>query len=253
MMSARQRKYLPLVIRLAVIAIFIAIWDFSVRFGWIDPLFLATPLDTLEHLVPVTEHAAPDLAITLTTFLSAFVAGVFFALAIGFAIGFSNYSRKMLLPLFALGVTIPKVTLLPLFILWFGIAQTPVIVFGALSGFFPMVINVMTAGGEVKPNQVLLAKAMGFGPLQIFRKVTLPAMLPVLVSGLFYACNASMMGVFIVELALARHGLGAVVHDLAVTFQTADMYAAVLLTASITVAINMALWYAARYFGRWRY
>ena len=252
-MSARRGRYLPLAIRLAAIAIFAAIWDLAVRLAWIDPLFLAPPLETLAHLVPVAEHAAPDLAVTLTAFLGAFVAGVFFALAFGFAIGLSNYSRKMMLPLLALGVTIPKVTLLPLFILWFGIAQTPVIVFGALSGFFPMVINVMAAGGEVKPNQVLLAKAMGFGPLRIFRKVTLPAMLPVLISGLFYACNASMMGVFIVELALARQGLGAVVHDLAVTFQTADMYAAVLLTASITVAINMALWHAARYFGRWRY
>ena len=118
--------------------------------------------------MPVTKHAAPDLAFTLTAFLSAFVAGVFFALAIGFAICLSNYSRKMLLPLLVLGVTIPKVTLLPLFILWFGIAQTPIIVFGALSGFFPMVINVMTAGSEVKPNQILLAKAMGFGPLADF-------------------------------------------------------------------------------------
>jgi len=253
MMERRARKYLPLAIRLLAIAIFIAVWDLAVRLGWIDPLFLASPLETIEHLVPVTAHAAPDLAATLIAFGTAFVTGVLFALAIGFAISLSNYSRQVLLPLLVLGVTIPKVTLLPLFILWFGIAQTPVIVFGALSGFFPMVVNVMTAAGEVKPNQILLAKAMGFGSLQIFWKVTLPAMLPVLISGLFYACNASMMGVFIVELALARHGLGAVVHDLAVTFQTADMYAAVLLTASITVAINMALWYAARYFGRWRY
>jgi ABC-type nitrate/sulfonate/bicarbonate transport system permease component len=61
-----------------------------------------------------------------------------------------------------------------------------------------------------------------------------------------------MMGIVIVELALARHGLGVVVHSYAITFQTADLYAAVILTASITVAINMALWYMARYFGRWR-
>ena len=186
------------------------------RLGWIDPLFLARRSTRLERLVAVTESAAPDLAITLTSFFSAFITGVVCALAIGFAISLSDYSRKMLLPLLVLGVTIPKVTLLPLFILWFGIAQTPIIVFGALSGFFPMVVNVVTAAAEVKPNQLLLAKAMGFGRFQIFRKVTLPAMLPVLVSGLFYACNASMMGVFIVELALARHGLGAFVHDLAV-------------------------------------
>ena len=58
-MSARQRKYLPLAIRLAAIAIFIAIWDLAVRLGWIDPLFLATPLDTIEHLVPVRNTPRP--------------------------------------------------------------------------------------------------------------------------------------------------------------------------------------------------
>jgi hypothetical protein len=46
--------------------------------------------------------------------------------------------------------------------------------------------------------------------------------------------------------------MGANVHDLAMTFRTADMYAAVVLTAGMTVLINMALWYIARYFGRWR-
>ena len=251
-MTRRAEKRLALAIRTAVIVLFILVWYLAVRLGWIDPLFLASPLDTVERLWPVTIKAAPDLYATLTSFTAAFVTGVVCALAVGFAISLSDYSRKVLLPLLVLGVTIPKVTLLPLFILWFGIAQTPIIVYGALSGFFPMVVNVLTAASEVKPNQVLLAQAMGFGRFQIYRKVIFPAMLPVLISGLFYACNASMMGVFIVELALARHGLGAFVHDLAVTFRTADMYAAVLLTASITVVINMALWYAARYFGRWR-
>ncbi|MGH7090299.1 MAG: ABC transporter permease, partial [Stellaceae bacterium] len=126
------------------------------------------------------------------------------------------------------------------------------IVFGALAGFFPMSINVISAGAEVKQSQLLLARAMGYGRMQTYRKVVFPAMLPALSSGLFYACNSSMMGIFIVELALARHGLGALVEDLATTFQTADLYAAVILTASIAIAVNMALWHAARYFGRWR-
>jgi ABC-type nitrate/sulfonate/bicarbonate transport system permease component len=253
-MAARGHdRHLALAIRTAAILLFIAIWYLAVRLEWIDPMFLASPQDTLRHLIPVTRKAAPDLYATLTSFSVAFVTGVAGALLVGFVISLSDYNRKVFLPLLVLGVTIPKVTLLPLFILWFGIEQVPIIVFGALSGFFPMVINVMTATGEVKPNQILLAKAMGFNRLQIYRKVIFPAMLPVLTSGLFYACNASMMGVFIVELALARHGLGAFVHDLAMTFRTADMYAAVVLTASITVTINMALWYAARYFGRWRF
>ena len=171
---------------------------------------------------------------------------------IGFAISLSGYTYRVFMPLLVLGVALPKVTLLPLFILWFGIEQTTIIVYAALSGFFPMIVNVMAASLEVKPSQVLLAKAMGYGTIRTYAKVIFPAMLPVLASGLFYACNSSMMGVFIVELALARFGLGALVKDLAMTFKTAELYAAVVLTASITVVISMALWYTARYFDRWR-
>ncbi len=245
-------KHLPLVIRTGAIVAFLIVWELAVRWEWIDSLFLAGPIEAMREIVPVTLAAIPDIAATLTEFAAAFASGVAAAILIGFAINQSPYAYKVFTPLFALGVSIPKVTLLPLFLLWFGIGKPPIIVFGALSGFFPMILNVMAAASEVKPNQLLLAKAMGFGKVQIFRKVTLPSMLPVLSSGFYYACNASMMGVFIVELALARHGLGVVVHGYAVTFKTADLYAAVIVTASITVIINMALWYMARYFGRWR-
>jgi len=239
-------------IRTGAILLFLVGWDLVVRLGWIDPMFLAGPLQTLAALVPVTIQVAPDLAATFGAFAAAFVAGVLAAVLLGVPISLSGYAYKVLMPVLALGVTVPKVTLLPLFILWFGIEKTPIVVYGALSGFFPMIINVMASIREIKPNQIMLAQALGYGPVEICRKVMLPAMLPVLSSGLFYACNAAMMGVFIVELALARHGLGAVIHDFAMTFQAAELYAAVTLTAAITVAINLALWYAARYFGRWR-
>ena len=241
-----------LFIRAGTILLLLVGWDLSVRLGWIDSMFLAGPLQTAADLIPVTKLVAPDLLATLSAFAAAFVASVLLAVVLGVAISLSGFAYKVLMPVLVLGVTIPKVTLLPLFILWFGIEKTTIIVYGALSGFFPMIVNVMASTVEIKPNQILLAKAMGCGRIAICRKVMLPAMLPVLSSGLFYACNASMMGVFIVELALARHGLGAVVHDYAMTFQTTGLYATVVLTASITVAINLALWYAARYFGRWR-
>ena len=237
---------------MAAIILFLVAWDLSVRLQWVDPLFLAGPLETLSQLVPVARAASVDLFTTLISFIAAFIIGVLAAVALGMLINMSEYARKVFMPLLALGVTIPKVTLIPLFLLWFGIDRTPVVVFAALSGFFPMIVNVMAGVSDVKPGQILLAKAMGCGRFQIFRKVVFPAMLPVLSSGSFYACNAAMMGVFIVELAQSRHGLGAVVHDYAVTFKTPELYAAVTLTASIAIAINMALWYLARYIDRWR-
>jgi NitT/TauT family transport system permease protein len=246
------RNWAPLAIRTGFVLLVVLLWDFSVRFGWIDSLFLASPMATADKFPATTRTALPHLYATLTTFAVAFVSGVLLAGAFGFAITLSGYAYKVFMPLLVLGVTIPKVTLLPLFVLWFGIEKTTIIVYGALSAFFPMIVNVMAASLEVKPSQLVLARAMGCGKVQTFTKVIFPAMLPVLSSGCFYACNAALMGVFIVELALSRFGMGALVHDLAVTFRTPELYAAVLLTAGITVAINMALWYTARHFGKWR-
>jgi NitT/TauT family transport system permease protein len=250
--TVASRPFLSLMIQVGVIVLFLLIWELSVRLGWIDSLFLAGPIDTLVNLAPTTRLAIPYLYATLTGFAVAFGLGVALAMILGFALNISRYAYATFMPLLVVGVTIPKVTLLPLFVLWFGIEKTTVIVYAALSAFFPMIVNVAAAGLEVKPNQILLARAMGYNHLQVYRKVIFPAMLPILASGLFYACNAAMMGVFIVELALSRFGMGALIHDLAVTFRTAELYAAVLLTAAITAAINMALWYLARHFGRWR-
>lgn len=247
----RERR-LALLIRIVAILAFLVLWEVATRLGWIDRLFLAGPVEAVLQLGAVARASAADIVATLVEFGTAFSIGVALAVVLGFAINHSPYATQVFKPLLVLGVSVPKVTLLPLFLLWFGIDKTPIIIFGALSGFFPMIVNVMAASAEVKPNQLLLARAMGYGSLDILRKVTLPAMLPVLSSGMFYACNAAMMGVFLVELGIARQGLGVVVQGYAVTFQTPDLYAALILTASITVAINMALWYAARYFGRWR-
>jgi ABC-type nitrate/sulfonate/bicarbonate transport system permease component len=115
-----------------------------------------------------------------------------------------------------------------------------------------MVVNVSAAMQEIKPAHLVLARAMGYSRARTYQKIILPAMLPVLGSGLFYACNAALMGVFIVELALARFGVGAFIRDLASTFRTRELYAAIIITASITVVINMFLWIMARRFGRWR-
>ncbi len=248
----RRERLFTLLIRIVAILVLLLLWEISVRLGWIDKLFLAGPIEAVQRLGPVANKVAPDILATLIEFGAAFLIGVALAVALGLAINRSPYATKAFKPLLVLGVSVPKVTLLPLFLLWFGVDKTPIIIFGALSGFFPMVVNVMAASAEVKPNQIMLARAMGYGRLDILRKVMLPAMLPVLSSGMFYACNAAMMGVFIVELRIARQGLGVAVQGYAMTFQTPNLYAAVILTASITVAFNMLLWYLARYFGHWR-
>jgi ABC-type nitrate/sulfonate/bicarbonate transport system permease component len=252
MTSPRTHNAAVLAIQVMFVAAIVTLWQLSVSLGWIDSLFLAAPLATARALVPTAIIAGPHLAATFSAFVVALATGVFAAVVIGLLVNTSRYTYTVFMPLLVLGVIIPKVTLLPLFILWFGIEKATIVVYGALSAFFPMVVNVSAACQEVKPAQITLARAMGYSKVQTYRKVIIPAMLPVLTSGLFYACNAALMGIFIVELVLARFGIGAFVRDLATTFRTPELYAAIILTSLITVVINMLLWYLARRFSRWR-
>jgi ABC-type nitrate/sulfonate/bicarbonate transport system permease component len=250
--SPRVHVALTRLIQILFVASVLLVWQLAASLGWVDSLFLATPLATARAFLQTAILSAPHLAATLSSFAMALVLGVAAALVVGFLINESRYSYFVFTPLLALGVTIPKVTLLPLFVLWFGIEKTTIVIYGALSAFFPMVLNVSAASQEVKPTQVTLARTMGYSELQTYRKVILPAMIPVLTSGLFYACNAALMGVFIVELVLARVGVGAFIRDLATTFRTPELYAAIILVSLITVIINMSLWALARHFSKWR-
>ena len=238
--------------RWGFIALFLIAWELSFRLEWIDPLFIAGPIGSTAALPAVWNMAGVHAYNTLYTFFIAFISASVAGSLLGFGIGSTRYLYKMFMPLLILGVSIPKVVLLPLFILWFGIGKLTIITYAAISGFFPMIINTMAATQEVRPNQLLIAKAMGYGKLAIYRKVILPSMLPVLSSGLFYACHSSMTGIFIMEMALARFGLGAMVYSLAVTFRTGELYAGVILTASIVIVINVVFWSIARYFSKWR-
>jgi ABC-type nitrate/sulfonate/bicarbonate transport system permease component len=249
---SRHHVALTRLIQIAFAASVLLIWQMAASLGWVDSLFLATPLATARVFVTTAILSEPHMAATLSSFALSLVFGVAAALIVGFLINQSRYTYFIFLPLLAIGVTIPKVTLLPLFVLWFGIEKSTIVIYGALSAFFPMVLNVSAASQEVKPAQITLARAMGYSGLQTYRKVILPAMIPVLTSGLFYACNAALMGVFIVELVLARYGVGAFIRDLATTFRTAELYAAIVLVSLITVIINMSLWALARHFSKWR-
>jgi NitT/TauT family transport system permease protein len=250
--SSRRHVALTRLIQIAFAASALLIWQLAASLGWVDSLFLATPLATARVFVKTAILSEPHMAATLSSFALSLVFGVAAALIVGFLINQSRYTYFVFLPLLAIGVTIPKVTLLPLFVLWFGIEKSTIVIYGALSAFFPMVLNVSAASQEVKPAQITLARAMGYSGLQTYRKVILPAMIPVLTSGLFYACNAALMGVFIVELVLARYGVGAFIRDLATTFRTPELYAAIVLVSLITVIINMSLWTLARHFSKWR-
>ena len=162
------------------VVIFVGVWQFVTSAGIVERIFLASPLAIVEVAYEqffVTGDIYPNILVSLKEAVLGFGLAIVFGVLLGLAMGRFDRVRRVLEPFVMALYSTPSVALLPLFVLWFGIEKTTVISYAALSAFFPMIVNVAAAGSEVKPNQVLLARAMGYSHLQIYRKVVFPAML----------------------------------------------------------------------------
>ncbi|MBI4528191.1 MAG: ABC transporter permease subunit [Deltaproteobacteria bacterium] len=233
-------------------AFLLLLWEIAVRLEWIDPLFLASPTQVANVFPGIWSTALTHLVSTLSEFTLAVTLAVLAGVAAGFLVGSSPHFYQLLGPIAALGVVIPKVTLIPLFLLWFGLGKSAIVFYGFLSGFFPVFLNSMAGVREVKPSYLVAARAMGCAPWEIGLKVVLPAAMPVLVSGIFMGSVQAMIGLLIMEMAMARYGLGAWIYSLAVNFKTAELYGAVVITVAVSLSINLSLYYLSERLSVWR-
>ena len=134
----------------------------------------------------------------------AVVAGV----AIGLPIGLSGFAMRATLPLILLIYSIPQVTILPLFVLYFGIGAGSKIAFGVSHGIFPIILNVIAGVQSVEAAHLTAARSMGATRLQTIRRVVLPHMTPSLFTGLRLAMSGTLLGVMLAELYVSTGGIG---------------------------------------------
>src|SRR5260370_10033447 len=152
----------PWLARLIVIAAVLALWEVAARF-LVDPLFLSPPSEVIASLDKVfgTRGVPAALQLTLFELAVAFVLAVAIGLALGLAIGLKPLVRHSFFPIVLLLYGMPQVTILPLFILLFGIGAASKIAFGVTHGVFPVIVTVVAGVPNLKPILLTGARAMG--------------------------------------------------------------------------------------------
>src|SRR5262249_56788236 len=116
-------------------------------------------------------------------------------------------ARKSLMPIVLLLYGTPQVTILPLFVLYFGIGPASKIAFGVSHGFFPIVMTVVAGVQNIKPILLTSARAMGASRRQILRYVVFPHMIPSFFAGMRLAMTGVLLGVLLAELYVSTAGL----------------------------------------------
>ena len=222
----------------------LAAWQLAALRGLPD--YLLPPLDILRSFVQALgtrelyQHVAASLGRAVPGFVLGSIAGTLLGLTAGVRRGFD----ETLSPLVFLSYPVPKIVLLPLFMLWFGIGDASKILIIALACFYPLYINAYYGARATPRILVWSARNMGASGGQIFRRVVLPAALPYLFAGLRVALALSFIVMFAAEMINARSGLGHLIRDAEAGLRFDLMYVALLAIAILGYAGDRLLRFA---------
>jgi len=210
-------------------------WEWAVRGLGLSALVLPAPSGVLQALWKglASGYFWPHLRATSLVLLLGIVAGCSVGFAVGVALAESSLLRGLLLPYVVVSQVVPKLALMPLFILWFGFGMTSTVVITALICFFPLMEATITGLRQVPPERLELFRMLGATRTQALWRLKLPTGLPGILAGLRVAVMLALVGAVVGEFMGSSRGLGALVIAAQGSMDTPLMFAVLVLIAAL--------------------
>src|SRR5687768_9538494 len=232
-MTSTLEKLSPWLFTLAIFVI----WEVACRLFKVDPFILPPPSAAFEqmwvHRYALLRHSY----VTLWTTMAGFAIAVAFGIVLGLVVGWSRTIYRGLYPVMIGFNTIPKVAVVPILIMWFGIGEVPAILTAFLISFFPIVVNVATGLATMEPELEDVLRALGASKLDIMRKVGIPRSLPYFFGSLKVAITLAFVGAVVSETVGANKGIGKLMLDAQAAFQVPIVFAGLLVLAVLGILL----------------
>ena len=216
-------------------------WEVAVRVAAADPILLPGPLRVVEALWTFRAQALRHLWPTVVETLAGLTASVAFAVVAAALLDRVAWLRRAVEPLLVASQTIPIVAVAPLFVLWFGFGLAPKIVVVVLVTFFPIAVGLLDGFRSAPPEASDLLRAYAATGWQTFRALRWPVALPSLFTGLRVAVVYGVIGAVFGEYVGATEGLGIWMQLSQNSFRTDLVFAAVLLSALVSLTLYVAV------------
>jgi NitT/TauT family transport system permease protein len=230
-----------------------AIWEAACRVFNVNQFVLPAPsvifLAMAEYWQPLLRHSA----VTLWTTMAGFGLAVIFGIVLGLAVGWSRTIYRGLYPVMIGFNSIPKVAVVPILVVWFGIGEIPAILTAFLISFFPIVVNVATGLATMEPELEDVLRALGARKLDIMLKVGIPRAQPYLFGALKMAITLAFVGTVVSETVAANAGLGFLMVQAGANFQMPLVFAGLVLLAVEGIAMYAVFAYVEIRFTRWAF
>jgi NitT/TauT family transport system permease protein len=247
-------RFQLIAIRLLLLALVLTAWETLPRNNVINPLLLPPFTDVLATLWQLLGRPQVHEAILVTAaeVIVAFVIAVPLGATIGVLIAEYDYAGQIFKPLLFYVFSVPKSIFLPMFILIMGIGFQQKVAYAAFSTLFVVIMSATAAVESVKADHVLVARSYGATRLQILTRVYVPSMMPILLETLRISMIFNFTGVMIAEMYASRTGIGHLIANWGENFQLPQLFAGVILLATVAIAFNETVRYLEHRVSAWR-
>jgi NitT/TauT family transport system permease protein len=249
----RPRVTVELILSVISPILILSLWEGLVRAGRLNALFFPPPTVVFQTIyqLTVSGELPAEVGVSLRRVLYGFVLGAAPAVIIGLSMGWSRRVRAFVEPIIAATYPVPKIALLPMIMLIFGIGEASKIVIIAVGAFFPAAINAAAGVLGISPTFFEVARNFGAGRYKTFMRVVLPGSLPIVFTGLRLGFGMALLLVVAAEFVAAREGVGAMIWLAWQTLRTERLYAGVVTWAALGLVTTRLLQGLERRLVRW--
>ncbi len=238
----------------ASVLAFLLLWEAAFRFSWVNPIFISAPSQVALAAVQVfsSSEFRADMAISGTEFIVGYLMAIAVGIPLGLAVGWSKRLYFALSPFIHTLNTIPRITLLPLIIIWFGIGIWSKVMVVFLGAVIPILISTFSGVRASEERLLRVARSFNASRGRIFRTIVLPGTVPFIFTGLKYGSGRALLGVIVGELYAATAGIGYFIASAGNALQTDKVMVGVLIVVATGLLTMEGLNRIERRFDAWR-
>lgn len=256
--AARNRHYKVLFWRWAILVAILGSWELGARFGYIDEFFFSSPSAIWSRLVEWTTEGTSEgplwlhLYVTMEEAMLGFVIGSAAGIVVGIALG----RNRMLSDIFSIYIkvfnSIPRVVLAPIFIMVFGLGIGSKVALAFIMVFFVVFANAFQGVREADRNLMANAQILGARGWQLTRSVVIPSAMSWIFASLHVSFGFAIIGAIVGEFVGSRHGIGLLINIAKGTFDSAGMYAAIVVIMIVALAAEYLMTWVEGRLATWR-
>ncbi|WP_295168614.1 ABC transporter permease [uncultured Paracoccus sp.] len=221
----------------ALIVAFFLGWEVLCLALNVSDLVVPRPSQVMATLVARFPVLWPHIIQTLWTTMIGFGLGVAVGVVIGALIGTSRVAYDTAYPLLIGFSSIPKVAVVPIFVLWFGAGPVPAVLTALAMCFFPIVVNIATGLATTEPEMEDVLKSLGAGKMDLLLNVGLPRTMPFFFASLKIAATYAFVGTVLAETVASNKGIGNVMMSASSNFDVPLVFAGLFILAFLGVAL----------------